>query len=642
MNLLKLRKFKRSAFLILFFALLAAFLLFNKSFTTSGDVLPMAVWQDQDGQATFEQVIAAERDSSSDSLFSRKVEKGFSGGYTNDAFWFKLTLQASSEPSRIYLEVQPTYLDYVSLYWPDDQGNFQEQHLGDRVAFSQRPIHSRGFVFPVDLGALEKTAYLRLKTSSSSLMLVKVWQRDAFHQKNQRDYFLFALLLGIGISLIFFNSLQMVGQKSFMYYAFIFFLVVQVIAIFVINGFASEFLFPNQPEIDSAFVGVVTMLLLMTISLGHYFFLRLSWQETPILFSLTWGGVLLSVVGIAGAISGFYVKTTPLIGLYTIMLYAVWILFGLRRIQQKDPYAHWVVFASVAGIFSSVAMILVLLGWFSVESVGLYAYQVGAIAGIFAFQMIVSGNIKDALLKNKQLTIERVTHRKLLQQEQATQQKQSQFIAMLTHEIKTPLSIIQMALSQQGHQLASHAKIAAQDIIQILDRCAISERLETTIVEVSFESIALAPWLIEFLPQVQDEHDRLSVQIDVDAQLRVKADPVYLRIVLSNLIENALKYSRKASPVQLKLFKLASDNGQAEMALQVSNQVDQQALPDAERLFHKYYRAPTSHRVSGSGVGLYLVKALSEAMHARVSYTHSDTKVCFTVYFPIETPEEGL
>lgn len=642
MNILKLRKFKRSAFLILFFALLAAFLLFNKSFTTSGDVLPMAVWQDQDGQATFEQVIATERDSSSDSLFSRKVEKGFSGGYTSDAFWFKLTLQASSEPSRIYLEVQPTYLDYVSLYWPDDQGNFQQQHLGDRVAFSQRPIHSRGFVFPVDLGALEKTAYLRLKTSSSSLMLVKVWQRDAFHQKNQRDYFLFALLLGIGISLIFFNSLQMVGQKSFMYYAFIFFLVVQVIAIFVINGFASEFLFPHHPEIDSAFVGVVTMLLLMTISLGHYFFLRLSWQETPILFSLTWGGILLSVVGIVGAILGFYVKTTPLIGLYTIMLYAVWILFGLRRIQQKDPYAHWVVFASVAGIFSSVAMILVLLGWFSVESVGLYAYQVGAIAGIFAFQMIVSGNIKDALLKNKQLTIERVTHRKLLQQEHATQQKQSRFIAMLTHEIKTPLSIIQMALSQQGHRLATHANIAAQDIIQILDRCAISEKLETKIVEVSFESIAVAPWLIEFLPQVQDEHDRLSVQIDVDAQLRVKADPIYLRIVLSNLIENALKYSRKASPVQLKLFKLASDNGQAEIALQVSNQVDQQALPDAERLFDKYYRAPTSHRVSGSGIGLYLVKALSEAMHARISYTYSDTQVCFTVYFPIETPEEGL
>lgn len=637
-----LQKVKRPTYLLLLFAALIVFLLFNQKVTNNGDLVPVALWQDKGGQATFEQVITAEQDNAnSSSLFTRKAEKGFSGGYTTDAYWIKFTLPANVDTQRVYLEVQPTYLDYLDLYWPDGQGDFQKMQLGDRLPFSQRLVHSRGFVFPVELGNTERTAYLRLQTSSSSIFLLKTWQPDAFHRKQQTEYFLFALMIGIGVSLIFFNSLQLFGQKSLMYHAFIFFLIIQVTAIFVINGFASEFLFPNSPTIDSALVGIVTMLLLMTISLGHYFFLRLSWQETPILFGLTWGGILLSIVGIVGAIFDFYVKTTPLIGLYTIMLYTVWIIFGLSRIRQKDPFAHWVVFASVSGVFSSVAMVFVLLGWLSVEWVGLYAYQVGAISAIFAFQMIISGNIHDALLKNKQLTIDRVISRKLLQQEQATQQRQSQFIAMLTHEIKTPLSVIQIALSQLSHRLQPHALVAAQDIIQILDRCLISEKLEAKAVEVRIETMALAQWFAEFLPQIKDDDKRLITRLEIDSALLISADPVYLRIVLSNLIENALKYSPKSSHISISLFVVNHETGSSEIALEVRNQINSESLPDSERLFKKYYRAPTSHRFSGSGIGLYLVKELTQAMQARVQYTHTDNEVVFTLYFPIVEIEEG-
>ncbi len=626
---------KRPVYLLILFGVLIIFMLFNRSFTTSGDVVPVAVWQDKDAQSTFKQVIAAERDGSSPSLFTRKAEKGFSGGYTTDAFWMRFIVPASSQSKQIYLEVQPTYLDYVYLYWPDDHGNFQEIQLGDRLPFNQRLVHSRGFVFPVELGSVEKTAYLRLQTSSTSLVLLKTWQPEAFHRKKQSEYFLFALMIGIGVSLVFFNSLQVFGQKSLMYYAFIFFLVVQLTAILVINGFASEFIFPNSPAIDSALVGVVTMLLLTTISLGHYFFLRLSWQETPILFALTWGGVALAFIGALGVFLNYYVDMMPKLALYVILLYVSWILFGLKRIQQRDPYAHWVVFASVAGIFSSVAMILVLLGWFSVELVGLYAYQVGSIAAIFAFQVIISGHIKDALQKNKQLTIDLFTQHRLLQQEQTIKQKQSQFIAMLTHEIKTPLSIIQIALSQFTHRLQPHALTAAQDIIKILDCCLISEKLEAKAVEVRIEPIALGQWFVEFLPQMQDDNKRLIIQSAVSSDLLVLADPVYLKIVLSNLIENALKYSPKASLVNLTLFKVNSESGVSEIALQVSNEISKAALPDADRLFEKYYRAPESHRVSGSGIGLYLVKELSQYMQIKVIYTHNETEVFFTVYFPI-------
>lgn len=635
-----------------FIALLAAFLvllLLNKGVTGSGNLVPVNVWQDRGGQTSFEQLIILEQqraqtlvnNGEAESLFQRKADRGFSGGYTSDAFWFKFNLPATDQPKTIYLEVQPTYLDSVILYWPDAQGQYAEMPLGDQLPFSQRFVHSRGFVFPVEQGIEARTGYIRLQTTSTSMMLLTAWQPDAFYQRKQHEYFVLALMLGIGISLIIFNSVQIFDQKGLMYSAFMFFLVVQVLAIFVINGLASEFVFPDYPAIDSAMVGLVTMLLLVTISLGHYFFLRLSWQETPLLFSLTWGGVGLALLGMLGVWLGYYVKIMPLLGIYVIVLYVSWVVFGLKRVRQKQAYAHWVVFASVSGIFSSVAIILVLLGWLSVEHVGLYAYQVGSIVAIFAFQMMISGHINDSMRQNKKLVIEKVTQRKLLQQEQAIQRKQSQFIAMLTHEIKTPLSVIQIALSQLSHKLQPHALTAARDIVDILDRCLISERLEASAMEPQLVQVNLQQWLQAFLGYVNYSDDRLQVHIDECNNTQIMADPLYLRIVFANLIENALKYSPAESQVHLRLSqKLSQDQAPhidktSQLVVSISNTIGKVGLPDASRLFEKYYRAQGAHRISGSGIGLYLVHELVQAMHVKIVYQHTETDVSFTLYFPL-------
>lgn len=634
---------RQSGYLMALVVVLLFLLLLNKLATTSGNLLPVGVWQDVNAQMTFDRLISLERQKAEavednneiKDLFKRQIQQGFSGGYTQDAFWFKFSLPAVDKSKAIYLEVQPTYLDSVILYWPDDQGKYQEMALGDQLPFSQRFIHSRGFVFPIEQGTQERIGYIRLQTTSSSMMILKAWQPEEFYQRKHHEYFVFAMMLGIGLSLILFNSIQILGLKALMYPAFMFFLVVQVVAIFVINGLASEFVFPNHPAIDNALVGIVTMLLLITISFGHYFFLRLSWKETPLLYSLTLGGIGLAFLGMLGVLLDFYVKMMPFLGVYVIVLYVSWIVFGLKRVRQKDAYAHWVVFASVAGIFSSVAMILVLLGWLSVEHVGLYAYQVGSIAAIFAFQMIISGHVNDSLHKNRQLVIEKAMQLRLLQQEQAAQKKQSQFIAMLTHEIKTPLSVIQIALSQLSHSFKPHAFTAAKDILDILDRCLISERLEASAMEPEITSINLELWLEEFLSYIDFSTSRLHTRFDVDANVLIMADPLYLRIVFSNLIENAFKYSPTDSITRLTLSEITDEKGKSILVAEISNPVGKSGFPDANHLFDKYYRAPGALRTSGSGIGLYLVHELVQAMQAEIVYRPSETDVTFIIYFPV-------
>jgi signal transduction histidine kinase len=66
------------------------------------------------------------------------------------------------------------------------------------------------------------------------------------------------------------------------------------------------------------------------------------------------------------------------------------------------------------------------------------------------------------------------------------------------------------------------------------------------------------------------------------------------------------------------------------------NQVSPGGLPDAERLFEKYYRSPQAQRVSGSGLGLFLVKGLLDLMQGRIGYEVRGQQVIFSVWLPLE------
>lgn len=624
--------------LIVFILFLVVFVL-NRTDTEGASVVPVQVWQDVGAQASFEQVLAADKLSADASWFQGALREGFSGGYSRDAFWFKFSLQGQDYPEGLLLQAQPTYLDYVTLYWPDDQGVYHVYELGDQHAFNERYILTRGFVFPLDIGDTTRIGYLRLKTDSSAMLLLQAWQPQAFYSQNHREYFYFALAIGIGLSLLFFNSLQILGRREPSFHVFMLFLVVQVLAIVVINGFGSEFLFATMPRVDSMMVGVVTMLLLITISLGHYYFLNLSWRETPILFSLTWGGIGLGIVGVFGALLDFYVTITPLVGMYAIVLYLAWVVYGLRRVIQRDAYAHWVVFASLSGIFSSVAMIFVLLGWLSVEHIGLYAYQLGSVCAVIGFQMIVSGKIREALGRNRQLMVEKLTAKKLIQQEQKKQREQSQFIAMLTHEIKTPLSVIQIVLSNLQHRLQPHALNAIADISNVLERCVVSEQFEAKAMRLQLERIELCSWLHMLIQHLDTAKERVRYS-DCVEPIWLESDATFLKIIFSNLIENALKYSPAGSVVTLEWMRVSATDGIEKLEIRVRNFIGREGVPDGDKIFDKYYRAPGAQRTTGSGLGLYLVRELVDALNGRIRFAANETEILFTLYLPLQAEKD--
>jgi two-component system OmpR family sensor kinase len=107
---------------------------------------------------------------------------------------------------------------------------------------------------------------------------------------------------------------------------------------------------------------------------------------------------------------------------------------------------------------------------------------------------------------------------------------------------------------------------------------------------------------------------RIHIELDAAAGLNVKADADALRILVRNLIDNAVRYSPEDSTVRVA----ASRNARGHAVLEVADQGPGIAAADRSRAFARFYRAPGTAQ-GGSGLGLAIVKAIAERHGAEVA-----------------------
>ena len=211
---------------------------------------------------------------------------------------------------------------------------------------------------------------------------------------------------------------------------------------------------------------------------------------------------------------------------------------------------------------------------------------------------------------------------------------QDRFMSMLSHELKTPLSVVRMALGLNGPLSATiraHAQQSVQDMDSIVERCLQVDRLEQRRHPAARKPCQVQDLLIE-LQAALSGGERL--QISVAPIPTALIDTQLLRIALSNLIENAFKYSPPRSAVQVSASP-HSHRRRSGILFSISNEAGSAGLPDPNRVFRKYYRAPGAHSKTGSGLGLYLVRGAARQMGGWVRYASRDGGVCFEFWIPV-------
>ncbi len=252
--------------------------------------------------------------------------------------------------------------------------------------------------------------------------------------------------------------------------------------------------------------------------------------------------------------------------------------------------------------------------------------QSRVVSRLVHFVGAVTGELSAANRQNLELAQQK------LELEHLRNEEQSRLLDMLNHEIKTPMSVIRLALGfdKRSAAVMQHANRAMMDMDAIVDRCLQINRLDQHRLEP-----ALQPLRIRRLADEVREASQAPERIVLEGAPRIvlSSDPLLLRIVLGNLIDNALKYGRVDQPVRVGMTR-QWHAGRDGVQVQVSNLPGTAGMPDGARVFEKYYRSPGAHGSSGSGLGLYLVRSVMELLGGWVRYSPTAGEVRFELWIP--------
>lgn len=240
--------------------------------------------------------------------------------------------------------------------------------------------------------------------------------------------------------------------------------------------------------------------------------------------------------------------------------------------------------------------------------------------------------------------------RKALSKEKQLNELKSRFIAMASHEFRTPLSAILSSVSLIGRYLTTEEqekrdkhinriKSNVANLTGILDDFLSLSKLE----EGRVESTPVPFDLFMFLNEVTDEMQGVAkpgqkLLVSYQGEKEVFLDKRLLKNILINLISNATKYSPPESEIELHAEI-------TEPYVKISVRDYGIGIPEEEQihLFERFYRANNATNIQGTGLGLNIVQKYITLMGGKVEFeSQLDQGTTFTLFFPRTNTSELL
>lgn len=220
------------------------------------------------------------------------------------------------------------------------------------------------------------------------------------------------------------------------------------------------------------------------------------------------------------------------------------------------------------------------------------------------------------------------------------------FISTVSHELRTPLTSIR-GFSQT--MLASWDKLDDESkkkflkiieeqsnrLINLVENMLSVTKIQSAKEMLIFKETDVAPVVNTVVSIVKNQYKNRSFEVDINPKTpTILVDRDKFMQVMTNLIENAAKYSDENSTVRIQ-------SGFCKNCEFVSIKVIDNGIgiseEDYEKIFTKFSRIdnPLTRKVQGSGLGLYITKNLVEKMKGEISVTSHDGETTFEVRFPV-------
>lgn len=575
----------------------------------------------------------------SNALTIREVEREtftpyqdvLTGGFKSGTYWLRLKIHASDE--ELALKIRPFFTEEIELF--DPVATKVRPLIGAKFPWASADIEALSYNFVLPPSAIDRDVYLRVKSTRSYLVYAEAMTLAQFHKADRAElliygaYCTFALMLGLWLLITWLMNRELV-LGVFMIQQFIAFLhtmLVTGLARWLLDEYISPLLLNSLLSLVAVtypFIAFLANKFLLT-----EYGLKSTYKR---LFNL----LLLFSTGVVGLYlsgSGLAFKLNNMLILVGMLFFWVSAFFGVNL--KNSTFKASALPISTLRLFYTfnvliwMVTILPYLGLINLGELTLYTIffynMLSGLVFFFVLQYRAKSLLKLETARSNSLEIE-------AEQERRQREEQDMLMAMLSHEIKTPLSVLKLVVDEKvaGSDLEGHANRAVNNIDFIVERCLQLGKLDAEAVQVQKEVLDCQAFLSGV---IADHSVEGRVRLQCPAGLKAKTDPGLLRVVLSNLLENALKYAPAGSTIDVGAAQLQQD-GVAGVRIVVASAVGMMGAPDPAHVFKKYYRNNSATKISGSGLGLFLVHELVAMLGGTVTYQPAEDRVLFSVWIP--------
>jgi signal transduction histidine kinase len=568
-----------------------------------------------------------------------------SRGYTQSAIWIQLEVspsQGMKADYKLILRIRPIYLDEITLYDPlDTSGKLRV--TGDRTNYSDEEYKSLAHTFVIPAGDKPRHIWLRLKATSTSLINVEAFTAEdmlAHEYKLLISYCLVLSLIVVFLVLVFINWLN---YREYLYAAFV---VRHVLYLIYTASFFGFHRYVLDGVVDAKFLDVIYNWFVVGATAFSLWFERKflqeysppQWAKYVINGLILWSACAATLL-LFGEIHQALKVNMLLNGVGIVVLFITASIFIDDKKAKEYQVSSLLKKRVVVGYYAAITALLM----FSVlPYMGAMAGNEFSINGL-VFYALCSGMVMTVLMQLRANQLRQTNaqyqqdlllagqHREL---EKIRLEEQSQLLAMLMHEIKTPLAVIDLA-QQATSDFEAQGYVArnVEIIKNILNRCLNADRVALGKLNANFQEVFINDLLDDLRAQHEAHANRIEIEVGSSIET-LSTDYQCLQIILNNLVDNALRYGDEAQAVEIQIVDKFNAAGEAGIALTVANKTGIASWPDPELVFHKYYRSIGAQSISGTGLGLFLAASMSKIIGGSCAYVPDDTHVRFELWLP--------
>jgi len=290
-----------------------------------------------------------------ENIFTHSKKQYLNFKYSKSSYWLKIILN-NTEKQNIDIVIDYSYplIDYLNFYYPKGKG-YAEIKTGDKRNFSNRPLKSRTFSFPLTLKPGKSTYYIKIKSTGALLVNLSIWSKSHFFDNLYNFNTIIWFYFGLLFSIILYNIFIFISFKDLSYLYLAIFILSMGFYAFIDSGLAKELLWPNSHFLNNP----MHPFTIFSIIFSTLMFTRNFFHTKRINKKLDFSLKIFSIIIILLAIFSFidFTITTQITvyisPLVVILIYVIAVIAFIKHIKEAKYFLiAWTIFLAGVTIHS--------------------------------------------------------------------------------------------------------------------------------------------------------------------------------------------------------------------------------------------------------------------------------------------------